>query len=129
MRRESPPSFSLGLVDRRLQRRGAGGQGHIGQGLGECRPVGLVHLAGGELIEGFARELAEAFGVEILECHADDTAGGDEARRAQMEKTGQKLAPRKVAGRAHEDEHLRILRTHPGRILDHVPVPPLSPTP
>ena len=112
-----PPAVAaerlLRRFDRLLEGRGAGGERDISQGLGEGRPVGLAHLAGGELIERRAGEFAESFCVESIERHADDPAAGDEARCAEMEKPGQQLAPRQIARGADENEDLRIFRTDP----------------
>ena len=104
-------SLSLGLQHRRLQGCGAGGHGQVLQGVRERGPVGLGHLAGGELGERVARKLTEALGVQNVQRHADDPASWNEPRIRQMKQSRQQLAPRKVAGGTDEHHDLRELRT------------------
>ena len=111
--------FALGLGHRRLERVGAGADRHVVERLGEGGPVGVLHLARGELVERLARDLAEAVGVDLVERDADDPAARDEPGARQVEQAGQQLAPRQVAGGAHQDNDLRMLGTDPRRNLCH----------
>src|SRR4051794_19899939 len=116
--------FPLGLGDRRLERVSARADRNVVQRLGKDGPVRVLHLSRGELIERLARDLAEAIGVDLVERDADDSATGDEPGARQVEQAGQQLAPRQVAGGAHEDNNLRILGTNPRRNLCHACPPP-----
>ena len=111
--------FPLRLGRRRLERVSARANRHVVQRLGKGGPVRVLHLSAGELIERLARDLAEAVGVDLVERDADDSATGDEPGARQVEQAGQQLAPRQVAGGAHEDNNLRILGTNPRRNLCH----------
>ena len=102
---------SLGRIDRRLQRAGAGRHRDVVQGPGKGVPVGLIHLASGELIERLPGDLAQAVGVEIVQRDADDAAAGDETGTAQMEQSRQQLPSRQITRGAHENDNLRISRT------------------
>ena len=111
--------FPLGLGHRRLERVSARADRHVVQRLGKGGPVRVLHLSRGELIERLARDLAEAIGVDLVERDADDPATGDEPGARQVEQAGQQLAPRQVAGGAHQDNNLRMLGTNPRRNLCH----------
>ena len=76
------------------------------------RPMRLVVLAVGELVERLARELAEGIGVEVVQGGADDPAAGNVSGPGQMEQPRQELASRQVARGTHEDDDLGIFRTN-----------------
>ena len=109
----------LSPLDRRLEGGRAGADRHIVEGLGEGGPIGIHHLAGGELIERLARDRTETVSVEILEGDTDDMAARDEASTAQAEQARQQLARRQIAGGADEHDDLRILRTDAARNSCH----------
>ena len=115
--------FLLRLFHRRFEDVGARGHRHVVQRLGKGGPVGLLHLSAGELIERLARNLAEAIGVDVVQRDADDPATRDEPGARQVEQAGQQLAPRQVAGGAHQDDDLRMFRTNPRRNLSQLAHP------
>src|SRR5262249_40565066 len=73
------------------------------------------------LTQRLASERAEIIWAEVVQRDADDPAGGDEARPRQVEQPRQELPLGQVACSAHEDDDLRMLRTHFGRYLDQRP--------
>ena len=101
----------LGRLDRVLQGAGAGRHRDVVQDRGEAGPVGLIHLAAGELIERFSGDPTETVRVESVQRDADDPAAGDETGTAQMEQSRQQLALRQVTRGAHQNDDLGISRT------------------
>src|SRR5262245_1982413 len=73
------------------------------------------------LTQRLASERAEIIWAEVVQRDADDPASGDEARPRQVEQPRQELSLGQVACSAHEDDDLRMLRTHFGRYLDQRP--------
>src|SRR5215813_11784648 len=73
------------------------------------------------LAQRLPSERAEAIWVEVVQRDADDPARGDEPRPRQVEQPRQELPLGQVACSAHEDDDLRVLRTHFGRYLDQRP--------
>lgn len=53
----------------------------------ESGPVSLIHLAAGELIEGFPGDLAHTVSVELVQRDADDPAAWDETGSDEMEQS------------------------------------------
>ena len=105
----------LGPFHRRLEYGRTGGQRHVIQGFREGRPVGIVHLAGEELVDCAACDRAEALDVDIVQRHADDPAAGDEPRARQVKQARKQLAAGKVAGGTDENDDLGIARPDAGR--------------
>jgi hypothetical protein len=105
------------------QRGGTRGQRHVVQIPGEGCPIVVGHLARGEFIDGFAREVAEAVGVELIERHANDAATGDEPRARQMQQTRDELAPGKITRRPHQHYDLRKSRTDTRQNFRHGVLP------
>ena len=109
----------LGALDRGPERAGARRQRHIVERIGEMRPVGLVQLPGGELVERAAGDLPKGVGIHLVERDADHATSGNEARLREMEQPRQKFAPRQVTRRADQNHDLRVTRTDPARNLHH----------
>jgi hypothetical protein len=112
----------LGSIHGIGERRGARGQRHVVEAACERVPVRVGYLAR-RLVERLTRELAEGIGVERIERHTDDAAGGDEAGARQVQQAGNELAARKIAGRAEQHDHLWMTRTDAGRNLRHGALP------
>ena len=104
----------LRLVDRGLEYDGAGCERHVIKILGKGIPSRWSDLAGRELLECRAHEATQAFRVEIIQRHADDSAARNEPRADNMKQPRPEFAPRKITRRAHEYDDLWILRALPG---------------
>ena len=110
---------ALRLQHRRLEGGGTRGQRHVMQARCKGIPVGLGHLARGELRERIARQLAKAVRVQILQRDADDPAVRDEPSTHQMKQPRQQLASGKIARGAHQNHDLGLLRAHTRRYFCH----------
>ncbi len=114
------PQRRFGLQHLVPQRLGSRRQGNVVEPLGEGGPVRGGDFPRYEFVDGGAGEGAEGLRVEGVQRHADDAAIGNEAGAAEAEHPRQQLAARQVAGRAEQDDHLRMLGPHAGQHLDHM---------
>ena len=107
----------LRALDRGFQHARPCGERRIVENLREFSPMRLLDFAHRELVDRAARDGPKTVGVDIVERDADDAATRNEARSRQMKQARQQLAPRQIAGRADQDDHLRKFRADAGHDL------------
>ncbi len=86
--------IGFGAIDSGANGGGTRTDRHVIKHLGEGVPSRVGRLAGGEFVDGPARDRPEAVGIEVIERHADDSARGNEAGIHQMKQAGQEFASR-----------------------------------
>ena len=102
--------LGFGGRDGRGQRIGARALRHVGDCLGEPRPLFLAELVGAEVLDGLFRQLEEVLGGDVLQGCRDDLDVGCQVGLIQIGQAGNQLASGQIARRAEQNDDVRVHR-------------------